>query len=282
MTNFPGSIFWSNLTLVGEEPLTEPTPAGNVWTSGHAWDRYPDQVMHELLTRSGSPFPDDHPVAIYETSVSGPAWSLWEARLWTNPDISGKWNPHCVDMLPIDASFSFTTWQFPSLLCVSGTEAACADVRHYCDSDDAAGFQARLFCPETCGCHQPLTRVGRLTELSGCPTPCTTFPRFQDALRNASCEDTEQDWEAIAAAMIRVASMWSPPARRDVAVVAAVVKEEGCKGIARLRAEQSSFDMCDESFTKTMPLGSFRFVCPVACQCWGGLSNCPHSCHPLQ
>mmetsp|Transcript_43967 Transcript_43967/g.104054 ORF Transcript_43967/g.104054 Transcript_43967/m.104054 type:complete len:748 (+) Transcript_43967:47-2290(+) len=276
-TNFPGSTFWTDVSNYGD-PLLDPLDAGEVWDE-NTYDRYPDEVVWRLVTSPTLSFPEQDPISGYKVQLSGAAWSLQEIELWDNKDMSTKWNPGCEDLLPYR---EFAVWDFPYLGAPEPltTDATCADMQPFCNDDTVLGAKSRYFCAATCKCDNPLERVGSLTDISGCPASCGEQRQYKAMLQNASCEDTDQNWTQIAAKMRYIASSWTAFVRSRVGNVSNAVEQLGCGAVSVLRDEGA--DICDDTTEeRQIPLVSFRFVCPKACDCWAGLKNCPYSCGSL-
>ena len=70
--------------------------------------------------------------------------------------------------------------------CVTPT---CADAAKFCHAFSMAGQSARMFCPITCGCDDPLSPLIQNGENWGCPPSCRTTCKNRSAKR--SCADAE-------------------------------------------------------------------------------------------
>ena len=75
-----------------------------------------------------------------------------------------------------------------SMLQMGRKPNSCAEVAPFCDGPEQ--FNARLVCPETCGCNDPMSGQLLLDAQDGCPRPaCEATSVFQESLHNISCQD---------------------------------------------------------------------------------------------
>lgn len=167
---------------------------------------------------------------------------------------------------------------------VTGDSAAtnsCNELRRFCAGSGEGPSLVRLYCPETCGCDDPL--AGRLFR-EGCPGHCRA--KFDLRLGVLPCEDPgvqalsrSPAWANYTQQVLLVAS----PLRLglgDLALAEKLFRERGCGAFLQLQ-----HDFCTPGIRglhQPWALSSARPFCPTTCGCQlrGGGEDCPGTCAP--
>merc|ERR1740121_2638275 len=70
---------------------------------------------------------------------------------------------------------------------------SCQDFGEMCFTDDLVGKRARQYCPESCGCKTPVSKLNLATPEHGCPSSCTESPEYLEKLDKLRCHDWTPD-----------------------------------------------------------------------------------------
>ena len=162
----------------------------------------------------------------------------------------------------------------------------CADVRHLCSEDTIACVRARQYCPRTCGCDSPTSKLILISNADGCPKSCRGI--YQTAVESMPCVDaptSEFTWWT--KEVLRTSQGWPFSFKVGIRETMGFLSAHGCKGIAMARdfsvamlTESQAVDLCHESGTiyNPFPVISLSSMCPITCRCAAGQFNCPAGC----
>ena len=229
-------------------------------------------------------------------------------------------NPICHDILNFDSHFSMILrgamgdeanrelWRrkpgacggacpeerFP--MCDEATDACitpvCANFEHSCKTGSTLGVRARQFCPQTCGCDDPLSDLALYLPASGCGEQCARAGPYIERRRALPCTDVSTDdekFQAAVADILRVAQTWPLAWLETATVFYAALAKNGC---AYLGADWTSLTRgVDYGFYPyafglnvctgdggIWPVKPMSYFCPVACGCRSGDAHCPDAC----
>ena len=169
------------------------------------------------------------------------------------------------------------------------------DVLPYCDLTSRAGQNARMLCPEACGCDNPVS--GQMSTLiaSGCAPYCQHTQWYRDADTRPCTDMTPNDPE-----LIRYATEWPKLATDSTKMfefasnAARMLISGGCQAYVDEYLDMYNYELwriCGMSSPTTLrelgpfntPVRGLSYFCPQACQCpqkwdqqnsWG----CPGQC----
>ena len=229
-------------------------------------------------------------------------------------------NPICHDILNFDSHFSMILrgamgdeanrelWRrkpgacggacpeerFP--MCDEATDACitpvCANFEHSCKTGSTLGVRARQFCPQTCGCDDPLSDLALYLPASGCGEQCARAGPYIERRRALPCTDVSTDdekFQAAVADILRVAQTWPLAWLETATVFYAALAKNGC---AYLGADWTSLTRgVDYGFAPysvgwnactgggaIWPVHPMSYFCPAACGCRSGDAHCPDAC----
>ena len=229
-------------------------------------------------------------------------------------------NPICHDILNFDSHFSMILrgamgdesnrelWRrkpgacggacpeerFP--MCDEATDACitpvCANFEHSCKTGSTLGVRARQFCPQTCGCDDPLSDLALYQPASGCGEQCARAGPYIERRRALPCTDVSTDdekFQAAVADILRVAQTWPLAWLETATVFYAALAKNGCD---YLGANWTSLTfLVDYGFYPyafglnvctgdggIWPVHPMSYFCPVACGCRSGDAHCPDAC----
>ena len=184
--------------------------------------------------------------------------------------------------------------RFP--MCDEATDACitpvCANFEHSCKTGSTLGVRARQFCPQTCGCDDPLSDLALYLPASGCGEQCARAGPYIERRRALPCTDVSTDdekFQAAVADILRVAQTWPLAWLETAAVFYAALAKNGCD---YLGANWTSLTfLVDYGFYPyafglnvctgdggIWPVHPMSYFCPVACGCRSGDAHCPDAC----
>ena len=184
--------------------------------------------------------------------------------------------------------------QFP--MCDEATDACitpvCANFEHSCGTGSTLGVRARQFCPQTCGCDDPLSDLALYLPASGCGEQCARAGPYIERRRALPCTDVSTDdekFQAAVAEILRVADTWPLAYLETAKVFYTALAKNGC---AYLGADWTSLTyVVDSGFAPysfgsnactgsgaIWPVHPMSYFCPVACGCRSGDAHCPDAC----
>ncbi|CAE7363340.1 unnamed protein product [Symbiodinium sp. CCMP2456] len=174
------------------------------------------------------------------------------------------------------------------LLQMGKKPSSCTELAPFCDGPEQ--FNARLVCPETCGCNDPMSGQLLLDAQDGCPRPaCEATSTFQESLQNISCQDRSaeslradpawnREWS------INLAYMGRLSKRLEVYYTAVkdLFMAAGCAAINHPLLWHPGFDR--DWCVEARGIPKFALFCPETCGCASNSSSglrrqaCPPSC----
>ena len=236
----------------------------------------------------------------FEGSLSYKAYQdtgVWSMDGFDNmalEQMTARWQPACYDL---------DTWVEPmlphllqdALHGISNVDLSCASLQPYCNHDTSRGLRARQYCPQTCGCDDPLSDLLLAHPQLGCSTECRRDFRYATALSELPCNDTDTDrgqeppslqQEAMARymeALPTVQQSWPVFMPNLQQLLNETFSSSGCTGLARMFKHETVDpwwwlgNFCYEDNPYLMkPLA---ILCPIACGClWQFHTACPPSC----
>ena len=184
--------------------------------------------------------------------------------------------------------------RFP--MCDEATDACitpvCANFEHSCKTGSTLGVRARQFCPQTCGCDDPLSDLALYLPASGCGEQCARAGPYIERRRALPCTDVSTDdekFQAAVAEILRVAQTWPLAWLETATVFYAALAKNGC---GYLGANWTSLTfLVDYGFYPyafglnvctgdggIWPVHPMSYFCPVACGCQSRDAHCPDAC----
>ena len=181
-------------------------------------------------------------------------------------------------------------------MCDEATDAcvdpSCADFEPFCSDVSTLGVRARQFCPQTCGCDDPLSDLALYQPASGCGEQCARAGPYIERRRALPCTDVSTDdekFQAAVAEILRVAQTWPLAWLETATVFYTALAKNGC---AYLGADWTSLTRgVDYGFYPyafglnvctgdggIWPVKPMSYFCPVACGCRSGDAHCPDAC----
>jgi hypothetical protein len=158
---------------------------------------------------------------------------------------------------------------------------SCEAVSPFCAMDNHAGSRARQFCPETCGCNTPASKLMLTRPIAGCPESCAHQPIFKEALRAAPCSELPVEnltkssrWLSFAKSLEDILpGVSDKQVQYYVHQYATLMKKHGCEAVKKLPGGACRWD------SVVSPFRSMAFDCPLSCGCveeWQ--FGCPEMC----
>ena len=168
----------------------------------------------------------------------------------------------------------------------------CANFEHLCGTGSTLGVRARQFCPQTCGCDDPLSDLALYLPASGCGEQCARAGPYIERRRALPCTDVSTDdekFQAAVAEILRVAQTWPLAWLETATVFYTALAKNGCD---YLGANWTSLTfLVDYGFAPyafglnactgsgaPWPVHPMSYFCPVACGCQSGDAHCPDAC----
>ena len=158
----------------------------------------------------------------------------------------------------------------------------------WCHADSLVGIRARQYCPQTCGCDTPTSRLLLTTLKYGCSPTCKDLKPYRAAVDNFACSDVAKNSPEMTyfkKDLLEVSKAWSASYQAGISEGMFLLDAHGCAAVPLLVSfaealGQRSFDFCQEggSLYNSMPIKPLSYICPVACRCQGGNPHCPTSC----
>eukprot|EP00929_Paragymnodinium_shiwhaense_P088287 TRINITY_DN4857_c0_g2_i1.p1 TRINITY_DN4857_c0_g2~~TRINITY_DN4857_c0_g2_i1.p1 ORF type:complete len:939 (+),score=123.23 TRINITY_DN4857_c0_g2_i1:407-2818(+) len=160
----------------------------------------------------------------------------------------------------------------------------CSQVEEYCLEDTLRGLRARMWCPETCGCHRP-DSPNQVSIEYGCPAQCAMHPTYISIREQASCEDVgpgNDKWlsfQALAESIILLGNAHGAIYQSNSNKIVGGLMRFGCAFVAA-----GGFCSTDAEDGPKRAIKNMRYWCPVSCGCSGlvGALDCPSSCNGTQ
>ena len=129
-------------------------------------------------------------------------------------------------------------------MCDEATDAhhpVCANFEHSCKTGSTLGVRARQFCPQTCGCDDPLSDLALYLPASGCGEQCARAGPYIERRRALPCTDVSTDDE------VPSRGRRHPSRRADVAAGMAGDSDGILRGAGeeRVRLSRGQLDLLD-------------------------------------
>lgn len=200
--------------------------------------------------------------------------SLEESGAWTNwecidQDLSNAkdhvdfhWRQN--QMVLHDAAYNITSI------------SSCKDVEYACSEYGVRGLRARQYCPETCGCHDPVSPLRLWSARMGCPASCHRNPHFVDKLGGLSCSDWTPEKPRMVDGRDLLSAVWKSLSTliedmmifEDISFdhINSTLHEGGCPALVKLFRESVwPGDLCAES--NSADVRPITPLCPISCGC---------------
>ena len=226
-------------------------------------------------------------------------------RLISDPidDISLSWNSRCSDVLDEGGSYAWgaqwasimmstladqvknescahCTDRFRSVCDYTGLSSesdrcgapTCDALAELCHANSITGKLTRMYCGEKCGCDTPNSSLVHTGTGSGCSPSCRAT--YWATVAKQPCADELPGSAGLKVYTDSLSASGSAGAQR----AAEKIRSWGCKGA------MMGLDACgSQAVGEDRPFGipgfkSIKHLCPVTCQCKGGVRGCPESC----
>jgi len=160
--------------------------------------------------------------------------------------------------------------------------SSCKDVQYACSEFGVRGLRARQYCPQTCGCNNPVSPLRLWSAKMGCPAGCCRHPTFVDKLHDLKCTDWTPEKPQIVDGedLLHVVQESLSDVLKDAYFenFSSILHEGGCPAVVKLfRGTIWPGDLCAES--NSADVRPITPLCPISCGCdkHAGLL-CPTAC----